>query len=469
MFGELDHSVQPGQLVVFGEGSDGERLLGGGWSLPDAAGVWTDGDRARLVLELGADPLSEAVLVLDVVPFVTPEHAELTVDVWAGDTHVARRVFRENDLEGRFVLRLPPSVRDERGRAVVDFRLDEPARPVDLGLGSDARRLGLHLRSLMLDGRLTVRVGELTEFAQQTGLSGFGDGWAFLHDEGIWTRGYRSDLALALSGTSDAEYRLVLSVVGAHAPFEGTRTLELLVNGELASVRPLTSSDCVFTWRVDLPAHVVAGGKASVTLVASEYQSAGALDAGADLRKRWLHVDAIGLEEVDRSLGVGQVVAFIEGSGAERFLGSGWSALEPTGVWTIADRARVMFRLPADAGRGLELVLGSHAYVAPGHPALGVAFTGRDGRLVTRLFRHGVKSRPVPIPLTGAVVGAHGRVVVDIEIDHPVSPKELGTGADTRPLGLYLKWLTVRRTGARGRWDAVQRRLRRATRQRIPN
>ena len=85
--GEVDHSVQPRQPVVFGEGTDGERLLAEGWSLPDATGVWTDGDRARLVLELTAEPLSEAVLVLDVVPFLTPEHAELTVDVWALDTH----------------------------------------------------------------------------------------------------------------------------------------------------------------------------------------------------------------------------------------------------------------------------------------------------------------------------------------------------------------------------------------------
>src|SRR5207344_2016001 len=125
-------SVQPGQCVVFGEGTDGDRLLGGGWSWPDAGGVWSDGVRARLVVELGGDPLSEAVVVLDVVPFVTPEHAELTVDVWAGDTQVAHRVFGDGDLEGRLVLRVPPSVRDERGRTALDFHFDEPARPVDL-------------------------------------------------------------------------------------------------------------------------------------------------------------------------------------------------------------------------------------------------------------------------------------------------------------------------------------------------
>jgi hypothetical protein len=254
----------------------------------------------------------------------------------------------------------------------------------------------------------------------------------------------------------------VLSIRGTHPAFEETRTLELLVNGALASVRPLPSSEREFTWRIDLPAHVVAESEASLTLVTSECQSTAAPSPDADIGERGIRIDAIRLEEVDRSLGVGQAVSFIEGSDAERFLGDGWSGLESTGVWTIGLRARISFRLPADAGTDLELVLGSYAYVAPGHPVVEVVFTARNERLGARLRRHGVRNRVVSIPLTGAVVDTQGRVVVDIEIDHPVSPNELGTGSDTRLLGLHLKWLMVRRTGLRGLWDAVQRRLRRA-------
>jgi hypothetical protein len=223
-------------------------------------------------------------------------------------------------------LRLPPSVRDDRGRTAVDFHFDQPASPADLGVSSDARRLGLHLRSLTLD---------------------------------------RS-------------------------------------------------------------------------------------------------IDAIRLEETDRLLAVGQAVSFITGSDAERFLGDGWSELEPTGVWTIGHKARIIFQLPADAGNDLELVLDSHAYLEPRHPALEVVFRNNNERLGVQLFRHGVKGRVVTIPLTGPVVDTHGRVVVEIEIDDPARPIELGTGSDTRLLGLHLKGLMVRRTGARGRLDTAQHRLRRA-------
>ena len=101
----------------------------------------------------------------------------------------------------------------------------------------------------------------------------------------------------------------------------------------------------------------------------------------------------------------------------------------------------------------------AYANIAPGHPVLEVVFTARNERLGARLFRHGVKHRVVPIPLTGSVVDAQGRVVVDIEIENPVSPEDLGLGSDTRLLGLHLQWLMVRRTGVRGHWDTVRHRL----------
>ncbi len=465
---EVNYTVKPPQSVAFGAEADGERLLAAGWYPPEATGVWTAGDHARLVLDVSAEPLSGTLLVLDVVPYLTPEHAELTVDVWSLDTHLAQRVFHYGDVERGLVLHLPVSVRDETGRTVLDLRIDEPARPVDLGMSPDTRRLGLFLRSLTLDGRLAVHTGETTEFAQLADLRGFGDGWDFSHREGFWTTGHRTDLALTLAAASNAEHRLLLSIGSAQPPIEGTRDLELLVNGVQASVRPLTSNDSVFTWRVDLPAQVVVDGAARLTVVSSTYQPTVTVSPDADIEERGIRIDAIRLEQVDRSVGLGQAVSFIEGSDAERLLGDGWSGLEPSGVWTIGESARVVVQLPADAGTDLELVLGADAFVTQGHPVLDVVLTAGTERLGTQRFRHGVKNRVVSIPLMRAAVDAQGRVAIDIGIGHPVSPKELGTGSDTRPLGLHLKWLMVRRTGVRGQWDTLQHRLRLAILRRRP-
>jgi hypothetical protein len=223
-------------------------------------------------------------------------------------------------------VRVPESVRDEFGRTVLDFHFDQPARPVDLGMSADERRLGLHLGSLTLE-----------------------------------------------------------------PPTE-----------------PIT------------PDHV------------------------------------------DRSLPIGRPVSFVQGSGAERLLGDGWSGLERTGVWTIAHAATISFQLPADAGADLELVLAAHAHVTPRNPELGLVVSAGGQRLRALQFRHGVKSPVVSVPLDRAVVNGEGLVVVELGIDHPVSPKELGTGIDARPLGLHLQSLMVRRTGVRGQWDMLQHQLRRA-------
>ena len=467
--GALDHSVQPQQPILFGEGSDGERLLAEGWSWPDPTGVWTDGGRARLILGLQADPLSEAVLVLDVVPFLTPEHAELTVDVWAHDTQLVHRVFRDDDLEGRLVLRLPPSVRDDRGRTVVDFHLQEPARPVDLGVSSDPRRLGLHLNSLTFgDVDHSVRPQQCVVFGEgSNGERLLAGGWSWPDPTGVWTDGNRARLILELKADPLSEAVLVLDVV----PFLTSEHAELTVD-----VRSLDTDlahrvfrsddlDCQLVLRLPPSVRDENGG----TVVDFHlHDPASPFDMGvsSDPRRLGLHLNSLTLGEVDRSLAVGQAVSFIEGSDSERFLGVGWSELEPTGVWTIAHRAKIILQLPADAGTDLELVLGSHAYITPGHPELDVVLTSRNERLGARRFRRGVRNRFVPIeliiPLTSAVVDTEGRVVVDVEIGQPVSPQELGLSGDTRLLGLHLKWLMVRRAGGRRHWDAVRSRLRRA-------
>ena len=125
-----------------------------GWSALEPTGVWTDGEKASLVLKLTDAPPGDVELDLVVDPFVTPEHPELRVEVSAQGEQLRARVFRHRRAIFRRVnaqhLRviLPASVRDETGRVVLEVRLHDPARPLDLGLSDDSRRLGLYLRWL---------------------------------------------------------------------------------------------------------------------------------------------------------------------------------------------------------------------------------------------------------------------------------------------------------------------------------
>jgi hypothetical protein len=89
-------------------------------------------------------------VVLDVVPFVTSDHPKLAVEAWVREQQISAHVFRHKEPAHPLRVRLPAELIDEEGRATLELRLFEPARPVDMGLSEDARRLGVHLRSLAI-------------------------------------------------------------------------------------------------------------------------------------------------------------------------------------------------------------------------------------------------------------------------------------------------------------------------------
>jgi hypothetical protein len=146
----VDRRVAAGEHVLFSTGSGGERLLAGGWSAPEATGVWTDGRHAHLDLRLSGSASAGVDLVLDVVPFLTPEHNWLEVEVWTRDERVAAQTYRHGAPVRALEVHLPDAAIDAERRVLLDLRLRDPVRPIDLGLSADPRRLGLHLRSLAI-------------------------------------------------------------------------------------------------------------------------------------------------------------------------------------------------------------------------------------------------------------------------------------------------------------------------------
>ena len=150
---EVDRSLPFGEKIVFAEGSGAERLLGEGWSGLEETGVWTDGEKASLVLKPTGVAPESAELVLAVSGFVRPEHPELEVEVSAYDQRLAVRVFSHGEAQRLLRVPWPAAPGDGTGRTAFELRLSDPARPVDLGLGDDPRRLGLYLEWLMVRKR----------------------------------------------------------------------------------------------------------------------------------------------------------------------------------------------------------------------------------------------------------------------------------------------------------------------------
>jgi hypothetical protein len=220
------------------------------------------------------------------------------------------------------------------------------------------------------------------------------------------------------------------------------------VNGERVATRDFSYGDP--DWRIDLPAPVVA--EIDLSFVIEEPKSPADVGWSADERRLGLLLRAVALEEVDRAVRPGERIVFTEGSGAERFLGEGWSSLERAGVWTDGEQASLVLRpidLPPAAA---ELVLAVSAFVPSAHPELTVEVAALGEHFAGRVFRHGEAQRLLRVPFPSAS-GAHGgRMLFELHLSDPARPVDLGLGDDPRPLGLHLEWLMVRKSAWRTRF-----------------
>jgi hypothetical protein len=305
--------------------------------------------------------------------------------------------------------------------------------------------------------RLHVRAREAVEPADLRDYGGFGDGWSFPDEAGVWTQGSRSELALALDGIGDGDCILALSLGSVCVGLDASLEVAVLVNGERAATRDFHFGDP--EWRIELPSPASVDGEVDLMFEIEDPTTPLALGWSADDDRRLgINLRTVTFEEVDRSVRPGERIAFTEGSGAERLLGEGWSALEPTGVWTDGERACLVLRLtdvpPGDA----ELVLEVDAFVTPDHPELEVEVSSLDEQLGGRLFRHssrlvrrgravfrpGSADHALRVPLPASVRDDAGRVVLELRLRDPASPLELGLSRDARRLGLHLRSLVVR-------------------------
>jgi hypothetical protein len=440
--------------------------FGGGWSYPDEGGLWTQGPRSEVALAVdGAE--ENHVLALSLGSVCVAPYSTLSASAFVAGGPVATRAFNQGDLDWYVQL---PSTR--AGAIDLAIEVDEPRSPRELGLSpDDDRPLGLLLRTVgvlpadheaarvglarerRLAGwasraegdarRLSARPGETVDLAEISDYAGFGEGWAYQDEEGIWTQGPRATLALNLDGIGKSDYVVVLSLRTICVEPGAALRAEVLVNGERVQSRDLKYGDP--DWQFELPTPVPAGGKVDLTFELGGLRSPSALGWSDDDRSLGILLRSLMLEELDRSIPFGEKVVFGEGSGAERLLGEGWSAIESTGVWTDGNRARLILR-PDGMSDEAELVLSVAPFVAPGHTVVEVEASSHGEHLGTRVFRHGEVPRLVRLPLPPAVRKLRGRTELELRIRDPARPTDLGLGNDARELGIQLRWLMVRKS-----------------------
>lgn len=146
----LENWLYPiGRQIGFRPGSPTNQILGLGWSEADPGGmVWTDGDRAEIIVAID-DPAERALVArFDVLPYtggghIDTAHIHLSVNgqiekQWA----VSKR--------GWISINIPASAAKDTRELRFEFLFPDAASPFELGRSNDNRKLGMALYKMQV-------------------------------------------------------------------------------------------------------------------------------------------------------------------------------------------------------------------------------------------------------------------------------------------------------------------------------
>lgn len=141
-------SIELGKEISFrrdDEDSGAGRVLECGWNRPLDSGTWSNGPESRLKFQL---PANGARLEMTLRPFVTEQHPQQRLEVWAGAAQLAHLVLTQDSPPQQRV-DIPGSA-VENGEVVLSLRFPDAASPREQGLGSDRRDYAVQLEALTL-------------------------------------------------------------------------------------------------------------------------------------------------------------------------------------------------------------------------------------------------------------------------------------------------------------------------------
>jgi hypothetical protein len=140
--------------VAFSHNCLGATLLGSGWGVPEASGVWTQAQTARLDLPVSLIQAWDGCLIFECFHYFPANETvrvKRAVEVRLRNKLVAHWHFEFDDLEKsntcfrRLDLSLTSS---EIGTVPLQFIICAPARPFEEGESDDTRLLGLYLKTI---------------------------------------------------------------------------------------------------------------------------------------------------------------------------------------------------------------------------------------------------------------------------------------------------------------------------------
>ena len=422
----------------------------GGWGTTEDSGTWTVGNVAALAFSRIATTAEYVVLCVEAEPFC-PKNRSVIGDIEVVVNNVVVAVWIVS--QGGFYRAVIPAALVSGDQpdfySIVEFRIPNPVRPKDFGIGEDTRRIGLRFQVIELLPAPQFPIEQelsLRRVANSDALNAAG--WAATGQAGMIATGHSSVLLLRPQAARQEQQLLSLRIAPFHMVGVDPVEVTVHVQGRRVAMIYLTVG-LPQTIHAVLPVEeLAAGGELLVEFSVANALKIGANNIKYDGKARSFILEAIELAplaqameaQLGSELAGGHALRLgIEGN-AEPHLLNGWCMPQLGGTWTEGEDAYVALHLAEKPQGPLQLRLQCVPFINALTPTLHVqAFVNEQPLEKWTLAKEGETELTATVP--PEAVDGHRVVLVRLHTRDPKSTRELGLGTDQRRLGLLVREL----------------------------
>jgi hypothetical protein len=139
-----------GIFINFSQGGNSTQYGAFGWGNPESEGAWSYSSVAGLALRIEREVPSDLTVIAHTSAFVTPQHPQQKTEISVNGEIIGSWMFKlgEPDMERR--LMIPAEIAARQSPMNISFYFPDAKSPIDLGLNTDSRRLGLRMRRMVI-------------------------------------------------------------------------------------------------------------------------------------------------------------------------------------------------------------------------------------------------------------------------------------------------------------------------------
>lgn len=149
VLGDIEILHRGDRISFAGSNKIADRLIGRGWSFPEAWGRWMRGHSATLVFRLPGEPTGDLRIELSVVPFIPPTHSRQSLTVLANGKLVTQQTFEQGTSSDVHIV-IPKQMIGGDGLVRLELHSVDPISPAALGLSADTREFSIGVTQLRI-------------------------------------------------------------------------------------------------------------------------------------------------------------------------------------------------------------------------------------------------------------------------------------------------------------------------------